>query len=67
MITIASPPYTFVFDEEKLANAYGVYAIRVSSVGTIEGLVAGTDESEWSDITDLPLVTVATTTKVKKN
>ena len=68
MITINAGPYVFVFDPEKLSNAYGVYAIRVNQLGTLDGLVAGTDDSEWQDLTDLPLVTVTTTTtKLKKN
>lgn len=68
MITVHALPYIFIFDPDKLANAYGVYAIRATPLGTLDGLVAGTDSSEWLDLTDLPLVTVTTTTsKVKKN
>jgi hypothetical protein len=67
MIVIEAGPYVFTFDADKLSNAYGVYALRASPLGTLEGLVSNTDESEWMDLTDLPLVTVATTTKLKKN
>jgi hypothetical protein len=61
MIAIPAGPYTFVFDPERLSNAYGVYAIRLSQMGTLEGLVAKPEAAEWEDLTDLPLVSVATT------
>jgi hypothetical protein len=67
MIVIEAGHYVFTFDADKLSNAYGVYALRASPLGTLEGLVANPDDGEWTDLTDLPLVTVTTKTKVKTN
>ena len=46
----------YFLDPEMLMVAFGGHAIRVGQYGSIEVLIATTEEVEWTPVSDLDLV-----------
>lgn len=45
---------------DHLTAMFGVYGLRVNSVGDIEGLVIGPDGAEWKELSELSTVQAGT-------